>query len=161
MKWRNQVASIATLSLEEAARRAPSVSFIHSVPGVVKSGIKRDAEGFGLVVIIALSSLLEPFIQTPPLECGERHVFLATSAMYKPCQGGEVAAGVPLDGKEPAARGSNGQIGSGIYTLGMKGESAPPKVEQLLLEFRENGTAEKVWDSIATDFKEITGADTL
>ena len=158
-KWRNQVSSVETLLLEEAARRAPDVSFIHDVPGVVQSGITRDAEGRGMAVLIAISRLLEPLIQTPPAECGERHMFLATSAMYTPRQGGAAVAGVPLDGKLAVARGSDGQTGSGIYTVDNKGESASPKVEQLLAQFRESGTADKVWDYIAADFKKITGTE--
>lgn len=158
--WRNQIASIETLLLEEAARRAPDVSFIHTVPGVVKGGIMRDAEGgFGLTAMIALSNLLMPFIHTPPEECGERHVFVATSAMFAPGHGDAVDAGAPLDGTRAVARGSNGQVGSGIYSVNNKGESASPKVEELLAEFRENGTADKVWDYVAEDLKKITGTE--
>jgi hypothetical protein len=159
MKRRDQVASVNTLLLEEAARRAPNVSFIHNLPGVVKSGIKRDAEGLQIAVIIAISRLIEPFIRTLPAECGERQLFLATSAMYAPRHGGPAVAGVPIDEKLAIARGTNGQTGSGIYSVNHKCESAPPKVEELLAKFRANGTAEKVWDYIAADFKEITGTE--
>lgn len=159
LKWRNQLASVETLLLEEAAKRAPEVSYIHTMPGVVKSGIKRDAEGFGLRVIIAISSLLEPFISTPPGECGERHVFYATSAMYVPNRGHGAVEGVALDKTLGAARGSNGQIGSGVYTVGINGESAPHRVEELLAKFRKDGTAAKVWECVAADLKRITGAE--
>ena len=158
-KWRNQVSSVETLLLEEAARRAPGVSFIHALPGVVKGGITRDAEGRRMAVMIAISRLLGPLIETPPAESGERHVFLATSAMYTPRQGGAAVAGVPLDGKLAVARGSDGQTGSGMYSVDNKGESASPKVEQSLVEFRENGTAAKVWDYVVADFKKITGTE--
>jgi hypothetical protein len=159
-KWRNQVSSIETLLLQEAAGRAPDVSFIHTVPGVVKGGIMRDAEGgFGLTAVIALSNLLMPMIQTPPKECGERHLFVATSAMYAPSGGAAVPVGVPLDGTLAVARGSNGEMGSGMYSVDNKGESAGPKVEKLLAEFRDNGTANRVWHYISMDFERITGTE--
>ncbi|KAH8886055.1 hypothetical protein GQ53DRAFT_769646 [Thozetella sp. PMI_491] len=133
-KWRDQVASEETLLLEEAARRAPDVSFIHTLPGVVRSGITRDAEGLGMGIVIRISRLLGPLIETPPAECGERHAFLATSA-----------------------RGSDGEMGSGTYTVDVKGESSPLKVERILATLRQDGTAQKVWDYIEGDFKRITG----
>lgn len=160
MRWRDQTASIHTLSLEEAGRRAPDVSFCHDVPGVVRSGITRNAEGFKIRLMIAISNLLSPLIAVPPDECGERHVFLATSAMFPPGQGGTAMAGVALDGKLAIVGGSNGQVGSGVYTVDNNGESAPPKAKQVLAQFREDGTAKKVWDNIAADFKRITGSET-
>lgn len=159
-QWRNQISSITTLSLEEAARRAPDVSFIHTVPGIVRGGIMRDAEGgLGLRAQIAIANLLMPFIETRPDECGERHLFVATSAMYAPGQSGGAHSGVPLVGNLAAARGSNGRTGSGVYSVDNKTKSASPKVEKLLAEFRKNGTAEKVWSYVATDLKKITGSD--
>ena len=157
VKWRNQVASVQTLLLEEAARQAPNVSFVHCLPGVVKGGIMREAEGFKNAIFIAIGKILEPFIQTPPGECGERHMFLATSARYPPSQGGAAIAGVPLDQNLEVARGSDGRIGSGVYTVGPQGDSSSPKIEKLLSQFRENGTAGKVWEFVTTDFEKITG----
>lgn len=119
----------------------------------------RDAQSLRLAVIIAISSLLEPFIQTPPAECGERHLFFATSAMYAPSQGGAAIEGVSLDKTLAVAKGSNGQTGSGMYTVDNKGERAPPRVEKVLAKFREDGTAKKVWEYVAADFKKITGTE--
>ncbi|EXJ81055.1 hypothetical protein A1O3_07343 [Capronia epimyces CBS 606.96] len=159
MQWRNQIASIETLLLEEAMRRAPDVSFIHDVPGVVKSGIQREAKGLRMTILIAISRLLAPLIETPPLESGERHLFLATSARYPPGRNEAAVAGVSLHRSLVLARGTLGREGSGVYSLGAKCESAPAKVETLLAEFRESGTAQKVWDSVADDFKKITGTE--
>jgi hypothetical protein len=159
MKSRDQVASIQTLLLEEAARRAPDVSFVHTVPGVVKSGIMRNVEMSGMGITLAIARLLGPLIQTPPAECGERHVFVATSAVYPPQQAGDSSVGVSLDGKLTVAKGSNGDVGSGMYTVSNKGESASSKVVELLAGFREDGTAKKVWDFVAADFKRITGKE--
>lgn len=57
------------------------------------------------------------------------------------------------------ARGTDGKPGSGVYSISNKCEVASPKVEELLATFRKDGTAEKVWDYFAADFKRITGVD--
>lgn len=158
-KWRNQTASIQTLLLEEAARQAPNVSFVHDVPGVVKGGILRDVQGLTMSLAAGLTRLLMPLIETPPDECGERHTFLATSAMYPSREDGIISAGVPLRENMETARGSDGETGSGVYSLDNKCCSAPPKVEQLLAQFRRDGTARKVWEVIGADFTRITGLE--
>ncbi|KAF2793239.1 putative short-chain dehydrogenases/reductase [Melanomma pulvis-pyrius CBS 109.77] len=160
LEVRNQMSSIQTLLLEEAARRAPDVSFVHNVPGIVKGGILREAEpSFRLSVMLAITGLLAPLIQTSPDECAERHVFLATSAKYAPRQGGAAIAGVAVDNDLAVARGSDGRIGSGVYTINTKGESSPVKIEKLLEGFRNDGTARKVWEYVSTDFVKITGTE--
>ncbi|KAI0536702.1 putative short-chain dehydrogenases/reductase [Xylaria digitata] len=160
MKWRDQIASIATLMLEEAQRRAPDVAFIHTVPGVVESGIMRDVQPtLRLSIIISISRLLAPLINVPPTECGERHVFVATSAAFAPREGMGYA-GVPLDGASSvASRGTNGRTRSGVYSLSQKNDPASPKTEEVLRRFREDGTAQKVWDSVVADFQRTTGSE--
>ncbi|KAH8804864.1 putative short-chain dehydrogenases/reductase [Xylogone sp. PMI_703] len=159
LKWRNQTAAMETLLLEEVARRAPDVSFIHTAPGIVKGGITRDAEGFRIAIFIALFRLLGPFVETPPDECGERHVFIATSAMFSPRHGTASISGVPLGRALVVTRGSDGHKGSGVYSIDNKCESASPAVEKVLLEHREDSTAKKVWDYVMADFKKITGTE--
>jgi hypothetical protein len=157
---RNQMASIQTLLLEEVAKRAPDVRFVHTLPGVVKSGILRDASGLKISITICISKLLMPLIETSPAECGERHLFVATSARYPPgSQSDGVAAGVSLGEKVTVARATDGQIGSGMYSVNHKGDSAPEKVEQLLVELGENGTAKAVWDYVMADFERIAGKE--
>ena len=114
---------------------------------------------FGLWLIINISKLLMPLIQTSPEECAERHVFMATSARYAPREGGSSVAGVPVEGDLAVARGSNGKVGSGMYTLDVKCESSPAKVEQLLDTFRNDGTADKVWAHIKGDIIKVTGTE--
>lgn len=154
-KWRNQIASIETLVLEHIAKSAPEISFVHNIPGIVRSGIMRDREVSAIGN--AISWVMMQLLETPPDEVGERHLFLATSARYTNSQNGSVPVGVPLIAPLVTARGSDGVIGSGMYTVDNKGESSPPKVEQLLAKFRADGTAQKVWDYVEGDFKRITG----
>ncbi|KAL1861177.1 hypothetical protein Plec18170_001692 [Paecilomyces lecythidis] len=158
MKWRNQMASIHTLLLEEVARRAPTVSFVHDVPGVVKSGIARDAQGIGMTIALAISRLLGPLIETPPDECAEMHVFFATSAAFPPASGN--AKGVSLNGPVAVSKGSTGDVGSGVYTIDNKGNSASQRVFDVLAKHRDNGTDKQVWDYVVADFKRITGSET-
>ncbi|KAJ4387790.1 hypothetical protein N0V93_008392 [Gnomoniopsis smithogilvyi] len=159
-QFRDQSASILTLLLEEAARRAPDVSFIHTTPGIVKSGIMRDMEPtIQLSIMVAICKALSPFINTSPYECAERLVFTASSAMFTPRQSGVGCLGVPLTESLAVARGSDGQVSSGIYTVDNKGDISPSKVERLLHEFREDGTATKVWEYLRDDFLRITGTE--
>lgn len=159
-KWRDQIASIQTLLLEEVARRAAGsgVSFAHTVPGVVKSGIMRDMESsLSLRIIVGISKLLAPLIETSPEECGERQLFYATSAKYAASPGG----GVPLESGLMVAKGTDGKMGSGMYSIDVKGGSAPATVEKLLAGFGVDGTAKQVWESISSDLVRITGTQCL
>ena len=156
LKQRDQVASIQTLFMEEMRRQAPGVSFIHTVPGVVKTGITREATGLGMSIIIGISNLLSPFIATSSYETGERHVFAATNAIYSPDPKTSPLQGVQSGGLE-VARGTNGKNCSGMYTVNHKGETSMAKA-QLLEQFRKDGTAHKVWDVMDKDVKRITGS---
>lgn len=159
-KRRDQASAMETLLLQIVARRAPDVSFVHGLPGLVKSGIMRDAESsWSMSAIVAISKLIAPLIAIPPAEAGERHLFLATSARYTPRQGDAAVVGVPLGGSLAVARGVDGQMGSGLYSVDHKDESASPKVEELLAKYGEDGTAQKVWDYVADDFQRITGTE--
>lgn len=110
-----------------------------------------------MTVVKGLFALLGPFVYMPIQECGERHLFLATSAMYPARTGGNTAAGVPLVDGITVARGTDGNAGSGVYSIDEQGESAGPKVEELLANFRKEGMAERVWDHTEGEFKRITG----
>lgn len=155
-KWRDQLASVQSLLLEEASRRAPNVSFVHTMPGIVRSGISRDAQGLKMSILFGIFSIIQPLVETPPTECGERHVFYATSAMYAARQD---TTGVALENPLSTARGTDGNQGSGTYSIDVKGESASRKTEEVLSQFRKDGTAEKVWDYLMGDFKKITGTE--
>ena len=159
MKWRDQSASVQSLLLEKVARQAPDVSFVHTVPGVVKSGISRDAKGAGLSLMILISRLLEPLIAVPPDECGERHLFLCTSSMYPPSQHKASVGGVDMDETMKLARAHDGKPGTGMYSVDNKGESASPRVEQLLATFKSDGTSQRVWDYVMDGFREICGTE--
>ncbi|CAI6099505.1 unnamed protein product [Clonostachys chloroleuca] len=157
-KWRDQLSSIQTLLLGEFSRLAPTVSFIHSLPGIVKGGINRDAEGFSLKLIILISRyLFEPFLQVPPDECGEKHIFLATSALFKPAQSSVEDAGVLVPGGEGAMIGTDGETGSGAYSIDHHLRPLPAKAVEMVAQLRSNGTQSSIWEYVSKDFKRLTG----
>lgn len=80
---RGHASSLITLSLEALAKKAPDVTFIHNFPGPVKTNFLRGGQGAAIYVINGLFKLVSPFMNFYSIEeCGERHLFLATSARY-------------------------------------------------------------------------------
>lgn len=80
---RGHASSLITLSLEALAKKASDVTFIHNFPGPVKTNFLRGGQGAAIYVINGLFKLVSPFMNFYSIEeCGERHLFLATSARY-------------------------------------------------------------------------------
>jgi hypothetical protein len=149
IKKRDQTAAIQTLLLQEVARRAPNVSLVHTVPGVLNSGISRDADTLQLKVMLAVTRVFGRFIYTPAEECGEYHLFVATSAMF-PNQVDD--AGGPWE------LGIKAKAIGGVFSMDNKGNSASPKVEILLVNYEQDGTAQTVWDHIIGESEKIVGS---
>jgi hypothetical protein len=149
--------SMITLSLETLAKKAPNVSFIHDYPGAVKTNIASDAKGVIMFFMRAIFKVLGPLVYIPNEECGERHLFLATSAKYPAGAAKGEDSGLPLADGIAVARGTDGKTGSGVYSVDWDGESAGPKVEELLANLREQGMPEKVWNHAEEEYKRITG----
>jgi hypothetical protein len=153
---RGHMSSCITLSLEALAKKAPTVSFIHDFPGPVRSNVARG-RSLLLLAIQAIFVVIAPFVCIPNEESGERHLFLATSARYPPGKNTEASSGVCLEDGDEVARGTDAQNGSGVYSVDEHGESADPKVEELLADFRKEGLVEKVWEHCEDEYKRITG----
>ncbi len=94
----------------------------------------------------------------PLEEAGDRHLFLCTSARYAVGSEDE-AAGVPLTDGLALARGSDGRVGSGVYSIDAYGESASAKVERLLATFRSESVVQRVRDTIEADVKSALASD--
>ncbi|KAL9102205.1 MAG: hypothetical protein Q9187_009151, partial [Circinaria calcarea] len=156
---RGHASSLVTLSLEALAQKAPDVSFIHDFPGAVKSNITRGTTGVAMTIIKVALKLIGPLVYIPTQESGERHLFLATSAKYpaSSTKGGDTAAGVPLADRTAVARGTDGKAGSGVYSIDWDGESAGPKVEELLARFRKERMVKRVWADAEEVFQRVTG----
>ncbi|KAL8692799.1 MAG: hypothetical protein Q9218_002240 [Villophora microphyllina] len=158
LSQRGHLSSLITVSLEALAKDAPGVSFIHNFPGSVKTNLARGGEGPAIYVLKQVFKVIGPMINMPNEECGERQLFLATSARY-PSKDLE-ASGVPLvAGGTPVANGTSGKSGSGVYSIVSDGESSGSKVVELLARFRKEGMVEQVWRHTREEFERITGPD--
>ncbi|KAK4117910.1 hypothetical protein N656DRAFT_834011 [Canariomyces notabilis] len=159
---RGHLSSMTTLALEAVARNAPGVSFIHSFPGFVRTNLGNDLEGLGAMVMRGVFNVVVavvgPFVATPLEEAGERHVFLATSAMFS-SRGS--TSGVPLPEGLKVGRGTDGMRSSGVYSTSKEAESASRKTERLLEGMRKDGTAESVWSHVEEEFVRITGVASI
>ncbi len=139
------------------------VSFIHDFPGAVKTNLGKDVKTVQMALLTAVFKVIGPLVTIPFDEAGERQLFVATSARFPPraaaaSEGGGAAAGVPLAPGVGVARGTDGKPGSGVYSISVEGESARPKEEQLLADYRQNGTLQKVWEHTEGEFIRVTGA---
>ena len=159
MSQRGHASSLVTLSLEALAKKASDVSFVHSYPAPVKSGLTRGTKGAMMFMIKAVIKVIGPLVYVTTVESGERHVFLATSARYPAGTSDDATSGVSLIGEITVARGTDSKVGGGVYSVDSQGESAEPKVEKLLAQFRQEGMVEKVWEHIEDEFKRITGTE--
>lgn len=146
-------ASITTLALEVHHKTAPEVSFVHNFPGAVESGIARGSIGGLMRVLKTIWAILGPLVHIPLVEAGNCHLFFCTSARFS-VGFQDMTAGVPLVEGLTLAKGTDGQVGSGVYSIDADGESASPKVEKLLAQFRSQGMVEQVWENIESDIND-------
>jgi hypothetical protein len=144
---RGHLSTLVTLGLEAVARNTPEVSFIHDYPGTVNTPLLKHMSE------VQLSTLT--FV--PLEESGERHCYLATSARFPAQQGG--ADGVGLVEGDEVAVGTEGERGSGMYSVGKECESAGVEVRELLAGLREDGIVNKIWQHTQEEFKRIVGRE--
>lgn len=148
--------TMTSLALEAFAKKEPTISFVHSYPGVVMTNVGRN---FGTLVNHGLKFL---FIFIKPwtvnlVESGERHLYDVTAAAYPPaCArdiGVVVAAADAQEGVE-IAKGSDGTAGSGAYLLNWDGKVQSQSLG-LMKEYREGGVQRKVWEHTMEMFEKI------
>lgn len=147
-----------TFALETLVQQAPTVSFIHDYPGTVYSELYNDLPGWlGFLIHTIYETLywfLGRWLFVPIEESGERHVFLATSGRYKPREGH--ASGVSLIDGLNDATGSDGQIGSGVYSVGRDCEGPGNDSENALKGLRKKGVRDVVWKHFEEQFEKAT-----
>jgi hypothetical protein len=150
-----------TLSLEALARQAPEVSFVHNFPGSVRTSLIRADSGLLLRTVGYLWDRSPFNRQISHDECAARHEFLCVSARYPPRRGKDgdaEGAAVPVDGGMDVAVGTDGQKGSGVYSVDELGESASGQVVTRLAKYRDEGVLDKIWEHYRGEFVRITGA---
>ncbi|PLB46845.1 hypothetical protein P170DRAFT_438549 [Aspergillus steynii IBT 23096] len=125
--------TMTSLATEHLALTHPGTSFVHVFPGIVQTGLMRDAGGVARFAVSVLAkTLARPWV-VPVEESGERHLFVATSPEYQ----------------------AVGEKGGGGYLLNWDG--TPRGNEKVMAEFREKGTAEVVWKHTMEVFERIRG----
>ncbi|KAF5655193.1 hypothetical protein F25303_782 [Fusarium sp. NRRL 25303] len=151
---RGHMCSALTLSLEALARQAPEVSFIHNFPGSVDTNLIRSGDGFMMQVMKYWFKVSMTVRRQwlPKEECGDRHAWLCLTGRY-PDKGGS-ENGIK---EGEVAVGTDGNKGSGVYSVDWDGESASGEVVKLLDGFKEEGLVEKVWKDQEKEFIRITG----
>ncbi|KAI1041334.1 hypothetical protein LB505_002484 [Fusarium chuoi] len=151
---RGHMCSALTLSLEALARQAPEISFIHNFPGSVDTNLIRSGDGFMMQVMKYWFKVSMTVRRQwlPKEECGERHAWLCLTGRYPGKEGSENGI---KEGE--AAVGTDGNKGSGVYSVDWDGESASGEVVKLLDGFKEEGLVEKVWKDQEKEFIRITG----
>lgn len=154
LKTRGHAASMITLTMDHIAQEAPSVSFIHSHPGPVYSKIDRTMTGW-LFPLKWLIRFLMLFKSMSAVESGERHVFLATSAVWPAARSGSEGVKLPHESGLSMADGIDGEQGSGVYTVEEYGRGPAEKVRELLLEYRADGTRDKLWEYVEAKLLEV------
>ena len=152
IKMRAHSISVITLSMEALAKTAPEVSFIHDYPGTVKTPLMDHDLGILGVILRVWIFLFGWYVCIPLEECGERHLFLATSARYAPKESGKGADGVNMESQITVAKGSNGEVGSGVYSVGSDCESGSAASLMLLEQYRSRGLVEDVGNHINGEF---------
>lgn len=156
MKSRPHIASMITMAHNSMARQAPDITFIHNYPGAVKTNFGKDLGTWTIparTVFELISPIFMKYISSS--ECGMRQVYSATSARFPPAKGD--AGGVPLIEGISVARGSDGQPGSGSYTINFDGENVSLRVDEHLAKSKADGAEERLWAHIIGEIKQITG----
>ncbi|CAG8961971.1 hypothetical protein HYFRA_00013751 [Hymenoscyphus fraxineus] len=145
MRCANHTIVMNDFMTNEFASRESSVSYIHSNPGAVNTGLSRGLPWYARYALKAATPLLWPFF-TGAEETGSRQLFLATSALYPPAKaadGSTFSSGVPAPRGLPPVKGADEKHGSGGYILHYTGESTGKKILQ---EYREKGASKTVWE---------------
>lgn len=129
---------------------------MHDYPGTVNTPLISEKKGIIGILVRAYVWLFGRWVCMPVEESGERHLYLATSARFKAESGGD-ADGVRVAGLDSVAKGSNGEIWSGIYAVGSTCEGGSEASLKLLAMYRERGLADNILRHAESEFKRITG----
>ncbi|KAF1991741.1 hypothetical protein K402DRAFT_409831 [Aulographum hederae CBS 113979] len=150
---RPHLTAMLTLSLEKLAQQAPEVSFVRCFPGAVRTRIFERDGSCRIWGMKWLFAVLGRWVCVPVEECGERQVFYVSGKRYPGGVGNGKGKGEE-EGEE-VARGSDGRVGSGVYSVGWDGESAPASVEEGLRAQREDGTRDVVWEYVLGEWGRV------
>ncbi|GAB1199419.1 hypothetical protein APSETT444_008767 [Aspergillus pseudonomiae] len=144
-------ATMNSLAMEYLAAKHPSVTFIHTFPGVVQTPLMKSSFGYILGSVIGIVTKLMSISEK---ESGERNVFIATSTAYPPAaHAGDLSA----DGLGVAVA-SIGKLGGGSYLLNYDGQDVTNQT--LMRNYREREYPTKLWDHTLDIFQRVLGLNT-
>lgn len=142
----DELTSLTTLALARLAASYPSITFLHSHPGLVGTDIMSNAllterpGVLGAFARFSVSNVIVPifrsFVAITPRESGERFAFQLTSERYTSSDKRKA------DGSSPICPELG--IVNGLYLLDQHGEVKVNK--ELLQKWMTDGSMDKVWD---------------
>ena len=141
---RSHTAYMTKMTFEYLAKQHPHLRFVHMYPGVVETPAYHDS-GFPLAFRLAwtvLGPVIRRIIGTSPEDCGQRTLFLSNS-QYTSRDSGD----------KSTCRGSDGDVGSGAYTVGASNDATIDKVDWNRL--RNDGFEATVWSHTTKVFQDI------
>ena len=147
----NHCITMTDFTFEEFAKQNPTVSFVHTFPGYVKTKFFKESSTLVRSGLWIVSQILRPMF-TSIEESGERHLYVATSRAY-PAKGGS-ENGLEL-GVEKVKKGSNGAVGSGAYLIGADCEVRAN--EKVLADLRQKDAGQKIWEHLMSTFTSVRG----
>jgi hypothetical protein len=133
--------------VEELSQRHPDISFSHSFPGSVKSGIANQLTSAARLAVKVLFATTNSWL-LDSRESGERHLFQMTSQCFKAANR-NVGLAAPK-GLGPM-RGMNGELGSGGYLLDW--DCKPSGEGETINKYRALGLGPRVWQHTADVFE--------
>jgi hypothetical protein len=145
--------TMTSLAFGELAAAHPQTSFVHSHPGGVQTNITRNLHPMVRGLIAGVARIAGPFlgaIIVPVKDCGERHVYAATSPRFRPKQSGGSATPARADNAEV---GIDGVRGSGAYAVHL--DSSAAKRNEVLKEYVGSGVGKKVWEHTLAEFARV------
>ena len=153
-----QTTSMHTLFLEELAKQpgCEKLSLIHIYPGIVKgTSLRFEDPPFPLNLI---TNYILPFFANwfgyTSEEAGERALFAGTSGRFRRIND-ETERDRAVGSGSLVQKGSNGKVGSGVYTV--QEDSSVIGGSKVLDGLRSDGTAEKSWRRTVEVFEKNGG----
>lgn len=133
--------TMSSLMVGEFASRYPSTTFIHTYPGIVKSGISREAGPIVGRFVRAVMFLGRPWM-VGEQESGERHLYVATSDVFP---SSSMARGQSRVDSVESTRGA--------YLVNWDGSEVGNR--RLLDEYHTSGVGRQVWDHTEDMFQTV------
>jgi hypothetical protein len=141
------------LMTQEFANKEPGISFVHTSPGIVDTGVARELPVWLRVPLKVFTPLLKPFMVGRE-ETGARQLFIATSGLYPPAKPVDAkGAGIKVPEGLDVCKGADGTVGSGAYNLNWDGERTGK--EPLLTQYREKGAGKTFWEHTMGIFERV------